>query len=143
MNQPPTWLSNNRYQKCLIFSRSKKINLKLTDRFLENLFLHKLTNHYKSCLLSHHIFAFHLKQEASQRAAKIRQIVLASQAFWNDIIDNLENKPSDFDQIDSGIRRIFESMDQSINFCANALNIEEPLVSIHATFLDQCLSRLL
>ncbi|KAM7536443.1 hypothetical protein Aperf_G00000081591 [Anoplocephala perfoliata] len=65
-------------------------------------------------------------KEASQRAAKIQQMVLASQAFWNDIIDNLENKPSDFGQINSGIRRIFESMEQSINYCTNVLNIEEP-----------------
>ena len=59
-------------------------------------------------------------------------MVYSSRAFWNDIIQHLEIKPQNFQQIDSGIQRIFESMEESLRYCAKALKMDstEELVSI-------------
>ncbi|EUB62346.1 hypothetical protein EGR_02799 [Echinococcus granulosus] len=71
--------------------------------------------------------------EASKRTLEIRQAVYASQAFWNDIIEHLETKPEDLDEINLNIQRIFESMEQSITCCIKALKADPALkrVDLH------------
>ncbi|VUZ42861.1 unnamed protein product [Hymenolepis diminuta] len=64
-------------------------------------------------------------KNARQRTDKIKQMVTTSRAFWNDFYEHLVNKPSEFNQIDSNVQKIFESMDQAVNFCEIALQLEE------------------
>ncbi|VDM33438.1 unnamed protein product [Hydatigera taeniaeformis] len=68
--------------------------------------------------------------EASKRTLEIKQAVYASQAFWNDIIDHLETKSEDLEEIKLSVQRIFESMEQSITYCSNALKTESSVTPV-------------
>ncbi|CUT99210.1 zinc finger C2H2 type [Echinococcus multilocularis] len=68
--------------------------------------------------------------EASKRTLEIRQAVYASQAFWNDIIEHLETKPEDLNEINLNIQCIFESMEQSITCCIKALKADPAVKAV-------------